>query len=77
MFKGVKSRFNFLLPILEKNYVSKKIIRAIQKNKEVLIMPQFVKIIPFVRLLPTFLMDSITELIGISSSMDHFIDRRK
>ena len=77
MFKGVKSRFNFLLPILEEKYVCKKVIRSIQKNKEVLIMPQFVKFIPLVRLLPTFLMDSITELIGISSSMDHFVGRSK
>ena len=77
MFKGVKSRFNFLLPILKEKYVCKKIISAIQKNKAVLIMPRFVKTIPLVRLLPAFLMDSIADFIGISSSMDHFVGRMK
>src|SRR5690606_13138098 len=38
MFKGVKTRFPWLLPILEPDEAANKIVSAIEKNKQRLIM---------------------------------------
>lgn len=75
MFEGVRTRFSFLLPILKEDYVVTQIIRAIEKNKQQLIMPSLVSIIPITRLLPTRLFDGIASLLGVNASMDQFKGR--
>lgn len=77
MFSGVKTRFNFLLPILKEEYVVKRIVKAIAKGKRRLIMPRFIYTIFPLRLLPVAMQDSILDFLGINKSMDDFLGRQE
>jgi len=76
LFEGAKSRFPWLLPILEEEKVSERILRAIERDEKKLVMPAMVRTIPWVRLLPVSWFDAIAELLGINASMDDFVGRR-
>lgn len=75
MFDGVKSRF---FPILKPEPTAKKIIRAIEKNKNFKGIPfgfHFIRLCQ--GLLPTFLFDFIFgEVVGIFHGMDNFKGRK-
>ena len=75
MFEGVKTRFSFLLPILNEEHVAEKVIRAVERNRARLWMPPFLYSIPLLRLLPVPWFDTIAKLMGISVSMDEFKGR--
>jgi all-trans-retinol dehydrogenase (NAD+) len=75
MFRGVKTRFPLLLPILKDTKAAKKIVRAILKNRSRLIMPAFVYSVYFLRLLPAVVFDMVTEFFGISKAMDEYTGR--
>lgn len=75
MFKGVKTRFSFLLPIMEPEEVASKIVGAVEKNKERLIMPPFVLALFPTRLLPPALFDEVVTFFGINHTMDEFKGR--
>jgi all-trans-retinol dehydrogenase (NAD+) len=75
MFEGVKTRFNFLLPILDPERVADKMIKAIEQDRQRLIMPPIVYSMYPLRLLPPVLFDAITRFFGVSSSMDDFRGR--
>lgn len=76
MFEGVKTRFSFLLPILEEDYVAERIVRAIGRGRRQLMMPRLVYTVPLLRVLPTFWFDAVARFFGISASMDEFTGRR-
>lgn len=73
MFRGVKTRFRWLLPILNKEAVAEKIIRAIRRNKARLMMPWIVYFVPPLRILPVGVFDRLAGLLGVNSSMDEFV----
>lgn len=75
MFKGVKTRIPWLLPIQEPEDAANKIINAIEKNKQRLIMPPFALVTYPGRLLPMSLFDRIADFVGINNSMDDFKGR--
>jgi all-trans-retinol dehydrogenase (NAD+) len=75
MFKGVKTRFPFLLPIMEPDDVASKIVGAIEKNKERLLLPPFVLALFPTRLLPPALFDGVVSFFGINHTMDEFKGR--
>jgi all-trans-retinol dehydrogenase (NAD+) len=75
MFQGVKTRFPLLLPILKDTKAAGKIVRAILKNRNRLIMPAFVYSVYFLRLLPAAVFDMVTEFFGISKAMDEYTGR--
>lgn len=75
MFKGVKTRFPWLLPIMEPEEAANKIINAIEKDKQRLIMPPFALVTYPGRLLPLNLFDRIADFVGINNSMDDFQGR--
>ena len=77
MFKGVKSRFNWLLPILEEKEVAKKIVKAIKSNRPRLIMPGLVYASWIMRYLPVSVFDWISAFLGVSTAMDQFEGRKK
>ena len=77
MFKGVKSRFNFILPILDEHKVAQKIVHAVKKDQAVLKMPPIVYALPLLRLLPTRYSDIIVDILGINTAMDEFVGHRK
>lgn len=76
MFAGAKSRFSFLLPILKKEYVVERIVKAVAKGKRRLIMPRFVYTIFPLRLLPISHQDVILDILGVNRSMDDFVGKR-
>jgi all-trans-retinol dehydrogenase (NAD+) len=76
MFAGVKTRFPWLLPILDPQRVAEKIIRAILSNRRRLVMPWFVYVSWPIRLLPVALFDALADFFGISRSMDDFTGRQ-
>jgi all-trans-retinol dehydrogenase (NAD+) len=75
MFKGVKTRFPLLLPILSGGAAAKRIVKAVLKNKRRLIMPRFVYATLLVRMLPPGLTDFLADFFGISNAMDDFTGR--
>lgn len=75
MFKGVRTRFSWLLPILDPEYVARRTVRAIEKDRRRLIMPRFVYTGWLTRLLPVDWFDALMGFFGISHSMDEFRGR--
>ncbi len=75
MFRGVKTRFPFLLPIMEPDDVARRIVAAIEQNKGRLILPPFVLALYPTRLLPTGLFDHVATFFGINNTMDDFKGR--
>lgn len=72
MFSGVKTRFPFLLPILDTDEVSERILRAIQHDRTHAIMPFMVRTLPAMRLLPVWAFDRLADFFGITAAMDEF-----
>ncbi len=75
MFEGVRTRFPWLLPILDPDYVVRRTVRAIEKDRRRLIMPRFVYTGWPSRLLPVGWFDAMMAFFGISHSMDDFRGR--
>jgi all-trans-retinol dehydrogenase (NAD+) len=77
MFEGVKSRFPFLLPILDEETAAARVLRAVERNQHKLAMPFLVKTLPLLRLLPIAWFDAISNVMGINVAMDEFVGRPK
>ena len=75
MFAGVKTRFRFLLPILDPDYVTERIVDAIRRDRRRLVLPRFVYATWLVRVLPVPVFDALMELFGVNKSMDDFTGR--
>ncbi len=75
MFEGTKTRFSWLLPILDEQRVADRIVNAIKKDRSRLLMPPMVYSIWLLRYLPTFAFDFIANLLGINSAMHSFKGR--
>jgi all-trans-retinol dehydrogenase (NAD+) len=75
MFRGVKSRFPRLLPILHENDVAERIVRAVQRDRRQLILPPLVRLLPLMRILPVGAFDWIASFLGVDASMDEFEGR--
>jgi len=76
MFKGARTRFPLLLPVLKEKQVAKKIVRAIQTEKKQLVMPGFVGVVPFLRATPVWFFDAVADILGMKKGMDEFTGRR-
>ncbi|MGB3414905.1 MAG: SDR family oxidoreductase [Microbacteriaceae bacterium] len=76
MFEGVRTRFPLILPILDQKRVVRRVIRSIQNNDRMLVLPWIVRLIPAMRLLPVPLFDALADLLGINQTMDKFTGRR-
>ena len=75
MFAGVKTRFSFLLPILEAEKVSARIVKAIAQKKQRVIMPPLVYASWPLRLLPVSIFDKLATFLGINDAMNEFRGR--
>ncbi|MGB3634095.1 MAG: SDR family oxidoreductase [Rubrobacteraceae bacterium] len=75
MFEGVKTRFRRILPILDQDEVTDRILWAIQKDRQELKMPFIVNLVPAFRLLPVNVFDRLMDFFGINASMDEFVGR--
>jgi all-trans-retinol dehydrogenase (NAD+) len=75
MFDGVKTRFPRILPILDQDYVTDRVIEAVRRNKQDLKMPPIVNLVPGLQLLPVNIFDWIMDFLGVNDSMDEFRGR--
>lgn len=75
MFAGVRTRFPFLLPILDPARVANAVIRAVERNRAVVVLPWFVHSLKLLRLLPARWLDPIAAFFGIHAAMDTFSGR--
>ncbi len=73
MFEGVRSRVNWLLPILEEEVVADRILRAVRRNRAQVFLPRLVGFVPLLRVLPAKWCDALSNLLGINRAMDTFV----
>ncbi|GJQ61919.1 MAG: hypothetical protein SCALA702_09720 [Melioribacteraceae bacterium] len=76
MFDGVKTRFSFLLPILEPEKVAKKVVKAIAKQRVRIYMPWIVYTVHLVKFLPMPIFDFVAGLLGLQQAMNNFKGRK-
>ncbi len=76
MFEGVKTRFPWLLPILKPEYVTRRIVRAIRRDRRRLVLPGFARVAPPLKALPPAAFDPLLRFFGVTQSMDEFRGRR-
>jgi len=77
MFKGTKTRFPWLLPILEEDYVADQIVNGIRENRAFIGLPFIVHYVLSLSraLLPVGLFDWMADFLGANHSMDNFVGR--
>jgi len=75
MFRGVRSRFPWLLPILEEDDVAERVVRAIRNGTRRVVLPWPVQMLPLLRVLPVGVFDWIANFLGVNTSMDEFVGR--
>eukprot|EP00298_Acanthocystis_sp_HF-20_P011650 c19500_g1_i1.p1 GENE.c19500_g1_i1~~c19500_g1_i1.p1 ORF type:complete len:306 (+),score=138.94 c19500_g1_i1:31-948(+) len=77
MFDGVsKSAFFGLIRNLEPEYVANEIVSAIRWRKPFLSLPPLSNVAPFLKsVLPTYTLDVLFKITGLSRSMDEFTGR--
>lgn len=74
MFKGVKAPL--LFPLLQPEDVVNKIIKAVKNNVTLLMMPENVNIVPFLKgVFPNKVFDKVAGFLGVYSSMNSFEGR--
>jgi all-trans-retinol dehydrogenase (NAD+) len=76
MFHGVRSRFPWLLPILNEDHVAERVVWAIQRDRQRLMMPWLVYTVPLMRILPVGVFDWLATFLGVNASMEHFTGRQ-
>lgn len=77
MFEGVRTRWSWLLPILDQDDVADRIASAIERDRAQLIMPPAVRLLPLLRVLPPRIFDRAMDLLGVNVSMDEFVGRSR
>jgi len=77
MFSGVKTRFSFLLPILDPDYVVNRLYKAIARQEKRVILPWFAYTTFLIKILPPPIFDKVLAFFGINSSMDEFTGRMR
>lgn len=75
MFRGVRSRFPWLLPILEEEDVAERVVWAIRNGTRRVVLPWPVQTLPLLRVLPVGVFDWIANFLGVNTSMDEFVGR--
>jgi all-trans-retinol dehydrogenase (NAD+) len=75
MFRGVKTRFPLVLPILKSEYAARRIVDAVLRNRQRLIMPRFVYSLFLLRFFPVAVFDALVDFFGVNHSMDDFTGR--
>lgn len=75
MFDGVKTRFPWLLPILEEKAVAQRIVKAVEGNEARVMLPPVIALVPVGRFLPTSWFDALSEFLGVNATMDEFKGR--
>lgn len=62
-----------LNPLLEPKAVARKIIRTVKREKDYLMIPFMVKLLPLFKVLPASWVNRLVALTGANRAMDHFV----
>jgi len=76
MFEGADIRAHRLVPMLRAEDVAAAVVRAVEQDREQLLMPRIVNAVSPLRVLPTRAYDAALRILGITGSMDRFVGRR-
>ncbi|EPY76362.1 short-chain dehydrogenase/reductase family 16C member 6 [Camelus ferus] len=78
MFDGCTTKYPFLLPILEKEYVAEKVLNAILEEQTYLMMPKFVYFALLLKqILSSNMIFALIEYLGLDTCMASFIGQSK
>ncbi|NWU98433.1 RDHE2 dehydrogenase, partial [Upupa epops] len=78
MFDGCKTKWPNMLPILEPEYVADKIVTAIQREQELLMLPRSLYFLyAFKSIFPAKIISLFMDYFGVSLAMDGFKGRAK
>lgn len=77
MFAGVRTRVPLLLPVLEPERVASQVLDSVERGDARRILPWFANAVLLVKALPVPVADAITDLFGISTTMDTFTGRSR
>ncbi|NWW84717.1 RDHE2 dehydrogenase, partial [Rhynochetos jubatus] len=78
MFDGCQTKWPKLLPMLEPEYVAEKIINAIRRNQEMLLLPRSLYFMfAFKNMLPVKIVVLLANYFGTPHTMDNFKGRAK
>ncbi|EAW86784.1 hCG2036686, isoform CRA_b [Homo sapiens] len=78
MFEGCTSKYPFLLPILEQEYVAKKILNAILEEQVYLMIPKFAYIgLILKQIISPKMLIAFGEYLGVDTCMASFKGRKK
>ncbi|OQV22323.1 Epidermal retinol dehydrogenase 2 [Hypsibius exemplaris] len=73
LFEGAQSRFPFLIPMLEPDYLAGQIARSIVLEERHLVLPHTMRfLLPLYRILPTAILESEDDIFGQYSCMEQF-----
>ena len=75
MFAGVRTRVPLLLPVLEPERVASQVLDSVERGDARRILPWFANAVLLVKALPVPVADAVTDLFGISTTMDTFTGR--
>jgi short-subunit dehydrogenase len=77
MFAGVRTRFPWLLPILEEDQVAKRIVRAVERDQRRVLLPWVIRVVPVLReVLPLSIFDKLADALGVNDAMRQFTGRK-
>ncbi|XP_036884476.1 short-chain dehydrogenase/reductase family 16C member 6-like [Sturnira hondurensis] len=78
MFDGATSKFPHLLPLLEQEYVSQKIVNAILEEQTYLLMPKFIYLGMILKqILSSKMLIAFLEYLGVDTFMNSFRGREQ
>ena len=77
MFAGVRTRVPLLLPVLEPERVASQVLDSVERGDARRILPWFANAVLLVKALPVPVADAVTDLFGISTTMDTFTGRSR
>ncbi len=75
MFAGASTRIPWLVPILEEAEVAERIIRAVERNEDRVMLPPIGRVAFVGQLLPPSWFDRLASVLGIHVSMEDFHGR--
>lgn len=74
MFKGVKPAL--FTPLLDQEKIAQAIFEAVDRDKEKVLLPFMVKMLPLLSLLPSKAFDAIAKVFKVNQAMDDIIEKK-
>lgn len=73
--RGVSTGLSWLAPVMRPEAVAARLVRAVERDERVVIVPPFMRLLPVLRVLPAAIRTGVLELLGVHRCMDTFVGR--